>query len=559
MAHRIGLAISIAVLGVGAAMPAGADKWAHPERSEVLSGDGRSRLTIVPARDFAIGETAPLGTLERKGAEGGWNPVWIRALVNREAPVDAVVADGGRFVVTLDEHGAAGSGENDLVVYGTDGRMLERKSLADLFSEQEIAAFPRSVTSTWWRCGAPRIEPSEPHLILPVPLQQGGAVVCAEVVFELPAVRRLPGVQPFDPAREGASPKRAPQLFSRTRLGPAGVARDEHEARRQKLIAASPPLVRAIRDGLERDTSRVEGERAVLAEVERLVAAGADVNVADPNGDSALSWALRLSFANVARFLVERGASFSPPSARGESLLGHAIPTGDAELVRAMLARGASPDELPNDHHTPLTLAATFEQEQVLDVLLAAGADPNQRGESQSPLEAALWLGWWRGAARLAAAGADSSHLPPDLRLLWGAERSDAAEVLAVLAAKPRFDPGEEVIERALCRAGERGDADMIRLLLSQGADPNRPSGLFRTTPLLEAAKSGRLTAVDALLSGGARVNDADAYGFRALDVASLFGRDEVRRRLLAVGAAEGVPVSALAGEAVLRPQPRHR
>jgi len=151
--RSLGLATWLVALGLGIAvsLPVAGDKWALPERTQVVSRDGGSRLTIVPARDFEIGESAPLGALERKGAEGEWTLVWIRALANREAPLEAVVADGGRFVVMLDEHGMAGSGENDLVLYGADGRVVGQRSLADLFSNEEIAAFPRTVSSTWWR------------------------------------------------------------------------------------------------------------------------------------------------------------------------------------------------------------------------------------------------------------------------------------------------------------------------------------------------------------------------------------------------------------------------
>ena len=148
------------------------------------------------------------------------------------------------------------------------------------------------------------------------------------------------------------------------------------------------------------------------------------------------------------------------------------------------------------------------------------------------------------------------ARTPRIFRLRWAVERGHTSVALGVLVAQPRFDPEEEVVESALCRAAERRDADMIRLLLSRGADANRSSGLFRTTPLLEAAKMGHLRTVDALLAGGARVNDADAYGFHPLDAALLFGRDEARKRLLAAGAVEGVPVTALTGEPVLRPEP---
>jgi hypothetical protein len=428
--RRLGLAPWFVGVGLGVALslPAGGDKWALPEPAQAASRDGGSRLTIVPARDFEIGETAPLGALERKSAEGDWTLVWIRALANREAPVEALVADGGRFVVTLDEHGWAGSGENDLVIYGADGRVVERRSLSDLFSEEEIAAFPRTVSSTWWRCGAARIEAPDPRLVLPIPRRQGEAAECVEVAFELPSARRLPGARRADP--ESGAAKTA-HLYSATRLPAGEAAEKERDARRQKLLAASPPLVRAVRAAVdrERDEPPAETEHEVLAEVQRLAAEGADLDAVDPNGNSALSWALRLYFGKVARFLVERGASLSPPSARGGSLLGEAIPLGDAELVRAMLARGASPNELPGDHHTPLTLAATFEQEAVMETLLDAGADPNRRGELQSPLEARSGSGGggassgWRPRVR-------APRVFLDLRLRWASSGATRHVVL---------------------------------------------------------------------------------------------------------------------------------
>lgn len=545
-------------LSVGVAPPASGDKWASPERMEALSQKGNVRLTVLPARDFGIGETAPLGLLERKDAEGAWVLAWGRPLLNRWAPLEAVVADDGRFVVTFDEHGMAGSGENDLVVYDADGRMAKELSLAELFSEDEIDGFPRSVSSVWWRCGKPRIEAPEARLVLLVPRPRADGAECVEVALELPSGRRLPGAKPVDSTHEAATGTRRWPLYSATRFGNRGPdAVEKREARIRELVAASPPLVRAVRTTLDRErVSFAEIEPEVLGEVQRLVAAGAAVDAVDPNGDSALSWALRCYFGKVARFLVERGADLSPPSARGQSLLGEAIPLGDAELVGAMLARGASADELPRDHHTPLTLAATFQERAVLEVLLGAGADPNRRGQFESPLEAALRGEWWDGAQRLAAAGADASGLPPDLRLRWAVEQGDGAVALAVLAAQVRFDPDQEVLESALCRAAERGDAEMIRVLVAQGAGPNAPAGLFRTTPLLEAAKMGHLLAVDSLLASGARANDPDAYGFHPLDAALLFRRHEVRKRLLAAGAVEGIPGTALAEKSVLRSQP---
>ncbi len=64
-------------------------------------------------------------------------------------PVDVLVADDGS-VATLDEWETPGVGQNVVVLFGPDGRLLRRHSLEDLLVPEELALVPRSVTSRQW-------------------------------------------------------------------------------------------------------------------------------------------------------------------------------------------------------------------------------------------------------------------------------------------------------------------------------------------------------------------------------------------------------------------------
>ena len=154
-----------ATLSLSAA-PVLADDWALPQTATYLSANQQMRLTVTP-RDpvgplsevegqIAVAEVrgAPLQTararLERKGPNGGWTRIWQKPLANRIAPVRAIVADGGRYVVTFDNWHSIGLGENVVVIYGPGGELVRSLRLADLLPESWIRALPRSVSSLHW-------------------------------------------------------------------------------------------------------------------------------------------------------------------------------------------------------------------------------------------------------------------------------------------------------------------------------------------------------------------------------------------------------------------------
>ena len=135
-------------------------------------------------------------------------------------------------------------------------------------------------------------------------------------------------------------------------------------------------------------------QQGSLETVKLLIAAGADVNDADPEGASALVVAAYSGHGAVSAFLLERGADPNAVAA-GYTALHVAILRGNVDLVKRLLARGANPNaqvvkstpvrrnsadyglEFELIGATPFFLAARFLEPEIMRVLIGGDADPS--------------------------------------------------------------------------------------------------------------------------------------------------------------------------------------
>lgn len=90
---------------------------------------------------------------------------------------------------------------------------------------------------------------------------------------------------------------------------------------------------------------------------------------------------------------------------------------------------------------------------------------------------------------------------------------------------------------RPIVWAARTGNAPAIALLVAAGADPNRPDGQNRWTPLQHAVHKREAKAVAALLNAGADPNLGSAQGPSALMMAAGYGDRESFDLLLKGGA----------------------
>lgn len=296
------------------------------------------------------------------------------------------------------------------------------------------------------------------------------------------------------------------------------------------LVAADSRLVEAarnqdrdaistlLRDHVDVNSSQGDGATALhwaaywddLLTADLLIGAGANVNATNELGVTPL--ALAPSAAVVERLLVA-GANPNIATATGESPLMAAVRAGSVDIVKALLEHGADVNAAEKVRgQTALMWAVSQRHPDVVRILLDHGADVRIRTRSNPQL---LYTGESSGAGRnpadwvmetidqggstalmfaarqgdvesaklLLAAGASPNEVAADgMSALVLASYSDHANVAGLLLNKDANPNSAEAGYTALDTAVLRGDTELVKTLLSYGANPN--SRISKGTPI---------------------------------------------------------------------------
>ncbi len=248
-------------------------------------------------------------------------------------------------------------------------------------------------------------------------------------------------------------------------------------------------------------------------------------------GSTPLMYAALYGDAESVRKLMELGADPNIPNDAGATALMWAV--DDLEKTGALLEHGADPNAASNDNRSPLAIAVISRgSAPVVKLLLDRGA----KVDGKTYMGASLFTGAGGDEAVLRAL-LDHGATRPASGLASALSSDCAACVDLVIPSVPKAALSSALITRA----GDR-DARAFKILLDHEADAKAATPGLGFTSLMYAAdaEAGALDRVKNLMNHGADVNAKAADGTTALDFAIRSGDAAVIEVLRKAGAKEG-------------------
>jgi ankyrin repeat protein len=245
------------------------------------------------------------------------------------------------------------------------------------------------------------------------------------------------------------------------------------------------------------------------------------------------------------------GIEIDELGAKGHTALMVAAYYGHRSVVNALLAAGADPNLLSDDNGlgagmTALMLAAgsffASNRQQIAKLLIAGGADVNQRGVGGKTAifyAALAGSGYQDCVETLIAAGADLDlHNDRGHTVLTSVATAENYSMLNLLMQAGASTDGLASIQ--LIQAAAAGNINRVRALLTTKVNLD----LDRGAAIGNAAAAGHTQIVELLIQAGANVNLTDKLGFSPIASAAYSGYSEIVNLLIEAGADIQAPAS---------------
>jgi ankyrin repeat protein len=260
-----------------------------------------------------------------------------------------------------------------------------------------------------------------------------------------------------------------------------------------------------------------------FARVESLLKDKVDVNLAQANGATALSWAVYHDKADAVDLLLASGADPNIANEYGVTPLSLACANQDDEIVSKLLVAGAKPDLAKLTGETALMTCANTGSVEAVKALIVHGANVNA-SENKQQQTALMW--------------AAAERHPQVVKVLVENGADVNARSGLIPEPEPYFTqlaPGESVFGTnypetirfpensggftALHFAAQQGVVETAKILLDAGADINVPHSEHGSA-LIIAIASGHEEMARYLVEQGADVNVKDGWGITPLHYA---------------------------------------
>jgi ankyrin repeat protein len=299
-------------------------------------------------------------------------------------------------------------------------------------------------------------------------------------------------------------------------------------------LAVSLAVVHAQSRSPVADAAQAKNAAAVKA----LLQGGADVNGAQGDGMTALHWAALNGDADLAAMLLYAGANVSARTRLGGFTPLHmAAQMGQFGVVARLLASSADVSARTSTGVTPLMHAAASGSVDAVRTLVENGADPNAKetANGQTALMFASAVDRVDVVRFLLAHGADPSATsrvedfskildenPLDQQAGPRRPPAPADPATADVPGVTRPFTYNELIDKhgglaALHFAARQGAMKTVEALVEGGADVNQPGAGDQATPLLIACINGQFDIASYLLDRGAHPDPASVGGVTPL------------------------------------------
>jgi uncharacterized protein len=246
------------------------------------------------------------------------------------------------------------------------------------------------------------------------------------------------------------------------------------------VLACAASLPDAVKDG---DRS------AALALLKQKV----DVNAPEPDGTTALHWAVRQDDGDMVDRLIKAGANVKAANRYGVTPMYLACVNGSAAMIAKLLDAGADANTATTEGETPLMTVARTGSVEAARVLLAHGADVNSKEQ-------------WR------------QQTP----LMWA-------------AAECHPEVAQELIAHSADVNAKQVEWQWERQMTKEPREKWMPLGGL--TALHFAARQGCLAGAEVLVKAGAQINATNPNGFSPILLAITNAHYDVAAYLLRQGA----------------------
>lgn len=245
----------------------------------------------------------------------------------------------------------------------------------------------------------------------------------------------------------------------------------------------------------------------------------ADVNAAQADGMTALHWAVRQDDTETAKLLIHAGANVQAATRLGLTPLALACANANPAMIRLLLGAGANVNFAGPNGETPLMIAARLGDPEPIQALLDGGANVNAKDTAaeSTALMVAIRGNHAEAVKLLIAHGADVNArtrvgAKPAIRPPNAGGGSHGAGIIrGGVPERGQQDPTPGGMSPLLYAARD-GRLDIAQMLVAAGADVSQTEA-NRIDPLQMAIENDHVDVAKFLLDRNANVNTADAWG----------------------------------------------